>query len=298
VYNHGVPAPSLPPRRPPRSEPKEIAELNLVKAGQPELAEAVDLQIELLTLQRRVQARVPLPWFDLEPGWLAARQAQGLPVLLFERIPLEWTDVRLMFRQTADILWRFHAIEAGDQKHLQAVARTGNLLEPLVARWYSAARPGEADEEGTDSPSVPVSADALEQVLVLSMRPFLERCAESIQQLLDLRAWKEPYCPVCGGEVEFAAITLAADRLLICSRCAARWRYDPIACPFCRNADRTRITSFTSRDGRYRLYACDVCRRYLKAHDGRQPGRPLMLAVDTIATLPLDAAAIKKGYRS
>ena len=125
MYNHGVPAPSPPPRRPPRSEPKEIAELNLVKAGQPELAEAVDLQIELLTLQRRVQARVPLPWFDLEAGWLAARQAQGLPVLLFERIPLEWTDVRLMFRQTADILCRFHAIEAGDQKHLQTVARTG-----------------------------------------------------------------------------------------------------------------------------------------------------------------------------
>jgi hypothetical protein len=298
VYNHRVPAPSPPSRRPPRSEPREIAELRLVKANQPELADAVDLQIELLLLHRRVQARVPLPWFDFEPAWLAARQEQGRPVLLFERIPLEWTDVRLMFRQTADILWRFHAIEPDDQEHLQVVARTGNLLEPLVARWYEAAGSADARAVPLVPLPAPVTADALDQVLVLAMRPFLERCAESIQQVCELKSWKEPRCPVCGGEVEFASITPGADRLLICGRCAARWRFDPIACPFCRNADRTRITSFTSRDGRYRLYACDVCRRYLKAHDGRQVGRPLMLAVDTIATLPLDAAAIKKGYRS
>ena len=50
-------------------------------------------------------------------------------------------------------------------------------------------------------------------------------------------------------------------------------------------------------DGRYRLYACDVCRRYLKAYDVRQGGRPLMLSVDSVATLPLDAAAVSRGYR-
>jgi formate dehydrogenase maturation protein FdhE len=56
------------------------------------------------------------------------------------------------------------------------------------------------------------------------------------------------------------------------------------------------ITSFATRDGRYRVYACDVCRRYLKAYDGRNAARPVMVAVDTIATLPLDAGAIQKGY--
>ena len=40
--------------------------------------------------------------------------------------------------------------------------------------------------------------------------------------------------------------------------------------PFCLNADRSRITSFASRDGQYRLYACDVCERYFKAYDARQ----------------------------
>jgi hypothetical protein len=34
----------------------------------------------------------------------------------------------------------------------------------------------------------------------------------------------------------------------------------------------------------------------LKAYDGRGASRPVMPIVDTIATLPLDAAAIQKGY--
>jgi hypothetical protein len=41
-----------------------------------------------------------------------------------------------------------------------------------------------------------------------------------------------------------------------------------------------------------------VCHRYLKAFDGRDGSRPALLSVDSIATLPLDAAAIQRGYQS
>lgn len=111
------------------------------------------------------------------------------------------------------------------------------------------------------------------------------------------QGWDAGTCPLCGAEPELAVITPAADRLLICGRCTARWRFDQLTCPYCRNADRSRITSFATRDGLYRLYACDVCQRYLKAYDGRHASRPVMPAVDTIATLPLDAAAVQRGYR-
>jgi formate dehydrogenase maturation protein FdhE len=42
--------------------------------------------------------------------------------------------------------------------------------------------------------------------------------------------------------------------------------------------------------------ACNTCRRYLKGFDERHATRPLILTVDTIATLPLDAAAIQMGF--
>jgi formate dehydrogenase maturation protein FdhE len=63
------------------------------------------------------------------------------------------------------------------------------------------------------------------------------------------------------------------------------------------NADRARITSFASRDKQYRIYGCDACQRYLKAFDARHASRPIMPAVDSVATLPLDAAAMQRGYR-
>ncbi len=129
------------------------------------------------------------------------------------------------------------------------------------------------------------------------MRPILTRAADAILARVETSSWRLGRCPVCGGEPDFAVITPAADRLLICGRCLARWRFDQLTCPFCSNGDRSRITSFASRDGQYRLFACDVCERYLKAFDARRATRPVLPAVDSVATLPLDAAAIQRGYR-
>jgi formate dehydrogenase maturation protein FdhE len=101
---------------------------------------------------------------------------------------------------------------------------------------------------------------------------------------------------LCGAEPDLAVITPAAERHLICSRCALRWKFEPLTCPYCRNSDRSRITSFATPDGQYRVYACDACHRYLKAYDGRHATRPVMPMVDSIATLPLDAYAMQRGY--
>jgi len=144
--------------------------------------------------------------------------------------------------------------------------------------------------EASDAPA------SLDHVLVLALRPFLARSAEALVQKVDLSGWTHGHCPCCGWEPEFAVITPTADRRLVCGRCGAQWRFAALACPFCLNDDRTLITSFATRDGRYRVSACDVCRRYLKAYDARRATRPLMVAVDTIATLPLDAAAMQRGY--
>ena len=281
------------PARAPRAESREIAELKQLKAEQPDLATAVDMQIALVEMQRRVQSRVPLPWIQVDPEWLRAQQAAGRPLVRFTDIPLEWTDFRLTFRQTADILRRFDAIEPEDHSKLLALGREGNALEPLVTSWYTAT----SGVDGDARERLPTNAPAsLDQVLVLALRPFLARCAEVLMQRTDLEPWNRGHCRFCGWEPDFAVITPSADRRLICGRCVAQWPYPPLTCPFCSNDDRALVTSFATRDGRYRVYACDVCHRYLKAYDGRNASRPVMVAVDSIATLPLDAAAMQRGY--
>jgi len=286
--------PDRPPRAP-RADTREVAELKQIKASQPELAAAVDMQLALVEMQRRVQGRVPLPWIQVDPEWLRGQQAAGRPLVRFSDIPLEWSDFRLTFRQTADILQRFDALERADYQKIVAVGRDGNSLEPIVRQWYEATSgvDGAVDPRGRVPPDAPPSID---QVLVLALRPFLARCAEALAQRADLSAWSHGHCPFCGWEPDFAVITPNADRRLICGRCVAQWAFASLTCPFCSNDDRALITSFATRDGRYRVYACDVCRRYLKAYDARNAARPVMVAVDSIATLPLDAAAMQRGY--
>ncbi|HEX5109325.1 MAG TPA: formate dehydrogenase accessory protein FdhE [Vicinamibacterales bacterium] len=293
-------ADQVPPNRPARAESRQTAELKALRHRHPELADAVDMHLELLELERRIQGRVPLPFLELSEAILARHAAEARPILRFEDIPLDLTDLRLMVRQTAEVLHRFGALDAEDFRQIQTLGRDMKLLT-VAGGWYRSAAERQAASAAQQIP--PSSGDEayggmVGQVLAQAMRPFLSRCAEVLQQRPELALWTHPHCALCGGEPDFAVITPAAERHLICSRCTLRWKFEPLTCPYCLNSDRTRITSFATPDGMYRVYACDVCRRYLKAYDGRRAARPVMPVVDGVATLPLDAAAIQRGYTS
>ena len=255
------------------------------------------MHLELLEVQRRVQGRIPLPWFELNADILTRHQAEARPLLRFEHIPLELSDLRLVVRQTADIMRRFGALEDADHQQVQALGRDMTLLD-VIGRWYRAGAEKHAAPVGAGSPAEqhPAGSGMLDQVFTLAMRPFLSRCAEVLQQRAELAIWSHSHCALCGGEPDLSVITPAAERHLICGRCTLRWKFEPLTCPYCHNSDRSRITSFATPDGQYRVYACDACSRYLKAYDGRRATRPVMPVVDSVATLPLDAAAMQRGY--
>ena len=115
-----------------------MVELKQLKAAQPDLESAIDMQLALVEMQRRVQSRVPLPWISADDEWLKAEENAGRALVRFGDIPLEWSDFRLIFRQTADILLRFEALEASEHQAIVALSREGNALEPVVAQWYAA----------------------------------------------------------------------------------------------------------------------------------------------------------------
>jgi FdhE protein len=289
-----------PPARVARAEPRQATELKALRERHPELADAVNMHLELFELERRVQVRIPLPLLNLGDDVLARHAASGQPLLRFEDIPIELTDLRLMVRQAADVLRRFGALDEADHREIEQLGRDAKLLTVANAWYRSAAAPRTASVTPLASS---VSGEAppagmLGEVLAQAMRPFLSRCAEALQPRPELSQWAHPYCALCGGEPDFAVIATGGERQLCCSRCTLRWTADPVACPYCSNSDRTRLTSFATPDGVYRVYGCDLCRRYLKACDSRRATRPVMPVVDSVATLPLDAAAQERGYTS
>ncbi len=283
-----MPRPHAPAPR--GSEPSSLAELKRLRLAHPELASAVDLQIEWLQVERRVRARLPLPPLQFDAEGVRRQLAGGRPLLRFSDVPVSWTDLRYLFRTAADLMYRHEALDEASFRRADALARGDPALETLVRDWFAT---------GVDpgAPGLAPELAGLEPVAQLAMRPFLVRCAEASAHL-DFSPWARGCCPLCGGEPEFAVITPAAERFLVCGRCTSRWRFHPVACPFCGNHDRAAITSFASPDRVYRITACEPCRRYLKAFDARHAPRPFLLEVDVIATLPLDAAAIGRGYRA
>jgi hypothetical protein len=283
-----------------RPESREATELRAIRSQHSQLESAVDLHLELLEVQRRIQGRVPLPMLEITTDSLQRHQASATPLLKFEDIPLDLSDLRLIVRQTADVLRRYGALEEVDYQKIHVLGRDMQLIT-VAGMWFRS-----GFEKQMASIGVPASgsfaeldaSDVIDQVLTLSMRPFLFRCAEVLQQRPELSLWTHAHCALCGGQPDFSVIMPSAERYLICGRCELRWKWESLACPYCRNSERTKITSFATSDGQYRVYACDVCRRYLKAYDGRRASRPVMPMVDAVATLPLDAAAIQRGYSS
>ena len=152
-----------PPQRP---ETREIVELRRLKEEQPDLGSAVDLQIELLQLQKRIQARVPLPSIKLETEHLNSLLAGG-PILQFEHLPIEWSDVRFLLRATAEAMRKHDALEDGHMQRIDALCRDASKLPPVMRSWYEATRPGAAviDPDGA----------GLEVILQQAMRPVLIR---------------------------------------------------------------------------------------------------------------------------
>jgi hypothetical protein len=275
-----------------RQDPPEIAALRRLKAEQPDLAAAVDMQIDIVTLQRRAQARLTTPWIDHDAKWLDDHVRQGEPLLRFDDIGFSWLELRVLFRQLTDVLRRFDLIDPSDHAALQTLARASHPTKDEVRYWF------DRRARRLEPPAVrtAVHGETFDQVLELSTRPFIERASGLVRARADVSRWDRPYCPFCGGDPEMAALAADGQRSLHCGRCTGAWVFDAQACPFCENREPRQQVSYASMEGKYRLLACNVCRRYLKALDGRHAERHLMLAVDTIATLPLDAAAIRQGY--
>lgn len=269
-----------------RQDAREIGELKQLRAHHPELAGAADMQIELVELHRRIQSRVRTP--VARPD--ARRIARGERLVEFEDIPVDWSDLRLAFRQTIDILRRFDAVESGDGDALHALCRAGGAFESCARDHYA-----RTSEPGRVQPPGDGLSPMLDTVMALALRPFLARCAEVWVPQLELDEWRRGWCPVCGAEPDFSVLA-AAGRQLVCGRCLARWPFPVTACPFCAADGTGTITSFASREGLYRISGCNACRKYVKAFDTRNAPRACMPLVDTIATLPLDAAALQKGY--
>jgi len=280
-----ITAVSTPPRE--RADARELAALAELADLQPELAQAVALEREILDGERRLQRRIGTPWVDIAAEQLTARLELGQRLIDLEQLGIDWSELRLRIRQVVDVLRRYDVLEAADAARLYDAGRNTSLPE-LVRQWFDAVPGAAAQGEAVE----PLLAD----VLGLAARPFLVRAAEVLHQRVQVDTWTRGTCPMCGASPTFAVVPAPGARLLVCGRCHCRWSFAARTCHRCLDSGRMRV--FAAQDGVYQVAVCEACRRYLKAIDVRKAGRPLLMALDTVATLALDRAITDQGFEA
>ena len=182
-----------PPRqRLERPDTPEVAALRRLRAAQPQLAGAVDMQIEIVALYRRAQTRVTTRLFDVGADALAARLESGTPIVRFADVPFDWPELRGMFRQIIDLLRRFDLVESSEYDAMQALVRSGRPNPVEVAAWYNT----RSSQIGGAPPDSSAAGGTQAQVLSVASRPFLSRAVEMIHDRVDLTAWTRPVLPV------------------------------------------------------------------------------------------------------
>jgi formate dehydrogenase maturation protein FdhE len=280
-----ITAVSTPPRE--RADSRELAALADLAEAHPELAPAVALEREILDGERRLQRRIGTPWVDVSTEQLTERLARGERLIDLEQLGIDWSELRLRIRQVVDVLRRHDVLDAADAARLHDAGRNTSLPE-LVRQWFDAV-------PGASAPGAPVDP-LLADVLSLAARPFLVRAAEVLHQRVAVDTWALGTCPMCGATPTFAIIPSPGARLLVCGRCHCRWAFAPRTCHRCLDTGHLRV--FSAHDGLYQITACEGCKRYVKAIDVRRAGRPLLMALDTVATLALDRAAAAQGFEA
>ncbi len=252
----------------------------------PELQELLVFYEKLFQLQcdckAQVLASASYSWFSnktLDTNCLVA----GIPQVSFRDLKIEQTD----FVRFAALLFEFlnthfqprqkqTAIETSDRTALEAAQKIFESGNPIIV------------------------SDAAENINMLAaglaLLPYLHLVSDHLMPHIDQSLWQRKYCPICGGKPSFAALeNETGARSLLCSRCSSVWRYSRIGCPFCENTQDQ--VYYPSDNGRYRLYVCDMCQRYLKTIDLRVAGDDVCLTVENIITVAMDIAAQEKGYR-
>jgi FdhE protein len=259
----------------------------LTEAAQrdPDLASYYELHIALIELQEEAKRSIGATLEMADAGALEARLREGLPLIAFEQLPIQPAQFAELSLEIAQVLLD-HEVEMVDR------------MLPDEVDWLSLARQqfeGEPSGEGADQA---LEGTTLARMAAsLALKPYLMWAAEQVMPHVDEALWRRGYCPVCGGAPDFAALDEETGaRHLLCSRCNSEWLYHRLGCPFCETTDHTQISYYVSDDGVYRLYVCDACQRYLKTIDLREVNREVLLPVERLTTLAMDAAARQEGY--
>lgn len=266
---------------------KKLSELEKEEGSLPLLLEFYG---KLLQIQSRAQKRIGKPEPGLSSEAIRQRTHEGLPLLGFDELALDWKLVRDVFVKVIAVFSRYQQL-FGQTPEILIKPGAGRLLtKKVVKAWFTGKGLPPALWEG-------VSENFMQTLIQATLQPFLTGYAQALISSVDQEYWRRGYCPICGGSPDLAFLEKEyGARWLLCSRCDAEWLFQRLECPYCGTREQNSLAFFTDDEELYRLYVCERCRCYLKAIDLRKAESEILLPLERFYTLDIDSQAREYGY--
>lgn len=247
-----------------------------------------------------------IPGLRLDP----AAHAQGAPLLDKEAFPIHSPQAARLFMQ---ILQKMQS-----QEHLTPSATTlfTDLdlahAEPEKALMpaFTAILHDEQDYFSHWATKLPAAPRLMHFLAYNSLVPSLGAIAAHVQPH-SRELWQHGHCPVCGSapfmgylgkksgkDTSENLLDTNGQRFHVCSFCRTEYRVKRLQCPFCLEEEQTKLEYFSAaEDPSFQVHVCHSCKGYIKLADFREyTNRPIVPALDDLASLPLDIAAQQQGY--
>jgi FdhE protein len=278
--------------------------LAALKKARPDLHEALDLQEALMRASLGVPRAAEAHPFPLTNDQVNARLRAGIPLLHEQPAYVDVNFAAEAFSRLVNVLQQREDAELGARLEGVVAAATTHALDPQ--RLFGEAFVQHSDHLVEIAVQAGVDAELLTTLATQAAAPLLRAYAERLLPLLQRldggspegALWQQGYCPVCGGWpllAELRGIELA--QFLRCASCGSGWRSRRMFCPYCGNDDHQSLRVLTIQgEQRFRISVCERCKGYLKVGNAFDPPPGELLALDDVASLHLDVAAIERGY--
>jgi FdhE protein len=142
------------------------------------------------------------------------------------------------------------------------------------------------------------SPSALTSLAHLALVPLLQAWGQRLAPQVP-PDWSYGYCPICGAWPALAEVRgLEHARRLRCARCGGDWRTAWLRCPYCGEADHRRLgVLMPAAPGVIgTVDTCSTCKGYLKTRTTLQALPAYVVALEELAMVELDMAALDRGF--
>ena len=253
----------------------------------------LDFYLKIKEEQKKIRPSLTLQPIILRKEWKDLLTKEGFPLLEKKDFPLDIEASTSLFKSLCQIGKEANPYMAGEIKKIEEALSEKKIdLTALLKEGWSEQKVEEAAQ------AVGVDKKILLFLIHSSLKPSIDGGVEKLSREIDTETWMKGSCPVCGSLPWLSLLKEeVGKRFLLCSYCGYQWRIDRMSCPFCDNKDHELLHYFSAEgEEAYRIHLCDQCHQYIKTIDQRTMGE-IDPSLEDLATLHLDLAASKKGYK-